>query len=245
MRWAAFALLAGACFSPSFDECRVVCGAAGCPAGLECAPSGYCHAPGQPDQCAQAPDASIPIEEDADLPTDGMSLDGPCEIELIQNGGFEATQGAPRESLPWVASGTPLPAYLMTGEDAFVAHGGSWGVRFGGQNDQEQFLEQSLGTMPPGTSALRLSFHYMTLSTEPLLLRDIVDFELREGPNLLGTFTYIDGAVQQLSWTREDASRTGNFGGRQLSLRVHLTTDGQDLSAFPIDDVSLRAVVCE
>jgi hypothetical protein len=251
VRWVGcVAALVGACFSPSFDECKIVCGGGGCPEGLSCGASGFCELPGQAAVCGAAPDSSIPLE-DGDLPPDPdgsqSSLDAPCEIELLQNGSFEDTQvnGAFRESAPWVPNGVPLPSYLMSGESGFQAHSGTWGVRFGGDDDLSQFLRQSLGTIPAGTTSLKLSFYYRATGDEPLLNRDLLEFELLEGMNELGTFTYIDGAIDRPAYTLEEGLRVGDFGGRQLTLSVHLTTDTADVTNFDLDDVSLRAVVCD
>jgi hypothetical protein len=47
-------LAAGGC-DVSYRVCSVLCGDAGCPAGLACAADGFYHAPGQDAQCAPAP----------------------------------------------------------------------------------------------------------------------------------------------------------------------------------------------
>lgn len=158
----------------------------------------------------------------------------PC-ARPIQNGDFEAG------SSYWILGGTTLIS-------TYRPHSGSYGTWFGGYNNANDTLYQSIviptigPTGQPVTSAYLSYYWYMT--TEETSSSTDYDFLYVRIRNAYGST--LREVERQTNRSVKDAWQYSNFDvsefiGQTVQIHFEVTTDSTDQSSFFVDDVSLSA----
>jgi hypothetical protein len=151
-------------------------------------------------------------------------------VESILNGEFESVIS------PWNFSGV---AMRSTGGQA---HSGAAYLLMGGANGSSGEAYQQV--KPPRGSSLKLSFWLNVTSSETAMTpndRLFIEVCNRAGKTLktLGSFSNLNRS-EPGQYTMRGGYSLAQFAGRHVLIRFRTTTDAASITAFRIDDVSVK-----
>jgi hypothetical protein len=247
----AVAAVVAACYSPSFTPCSIECDGNRCPHDMTCGTDGFCHGSGEP-VCGPVVDASIPVVDGMSLPDGDVADaggDAACRVALLRNGGFEVIEGEGdgRTAPPWAESFLPANPFLADGEGApsFLAHDGSYGLRFEG-NNLDGTVKQRLGKLPAGTHQLELTMFYRSTGTEDVLEKDTLTFTLEDISSPTSVeLAGLDGVEETTAWSQYQAVIDVSPGpAQEWDFEIQIVSGSTKPTRFELDDLTLDAIVC-
>ena len=157
----------------------------------------------------------------------------PSGGNLISNGDFEA--GQPPD--PWVPYTSETEFLVVDG----AGYDGSWGAALGGENAEQDYVEQAFAVSGGATEAT-LSFHWRLTSQDMTLTpydHFLVTLRNSSG-DLVQTVFEGDNTDERGMWFSEEiAVDLAPYVGQTLRLRLEAQTDTSLPTTFFADDVSL------
>lgn len=184
--------------------------------------------PRPPDTAPPPPDAPPP-----DLASPPPDMASP-PVELIANGGFENTLS------PWIETGTGTTYYLNA--SGGIPRTGAGYIYLGSSGTANGAFYQQF-TIPAGATPQLTFWLNVTSSETGTGMDDTLAVEVRNSSGALrGTL---------VTYSNRDKGPTGEytmrgpfdlraFAGEAVRLQFRLTTDASDVTAFRIDDVSVK-----
>lgn len=220
------------------------------------------HEPGPVDARSDGAPAADARQSDA-RPADARPVDAragdaapgdaACQIDLLENGDFEATTGSGdnKTTTPWVTvelSGEKpwlvASASELNAIGAATAHGG-YAAHLGGGNGFSHVLLTSV-TVPAAARQINLTGQFWVRSADSNVSIDDelqIDFTDDEGFLIerIATLSEVDkGAGYQVK-----SFHPGQYGGQTLVLSFKATTNGSAPTDFFFDDLRLVATICD
>jgi C1A family cysteine protease/predicted secreted protein len=161
---------------------------------------------------------------------------GACsDTQVVQNGGFESGDTI------WVQSSGP---YYIIGpvEQGYDPYSGLWSAWFGGYNNADDRLYQTIN-IPAGTSSARLVFYlYVETSDSTSTPYDYFHVELQNAlGGTLDSFLWADNTMSSSDWYRGTVtwSDFSSHASQMRRLFFQGTTDFSYHTNFFVDDVTL------
>ncbi len=126
--------------------------------------------------------------------------------------------------------------------DPFFPHTGAKGVWLGANNNEEDWISQSL-VLPADAGSLNLSYWWAVFTEEnPGAAFDVMRVQLLRVDNVLITTLaeYSNDSAESWVWNLAHADLSA-YAGQTVKLRFHSKNDANNASSFFVDDVSLLA----
>jgi hypothetical protein len=156
------------------------------------------------------------------------------DTQVVQNGGFESGDTI------WVQSSGP---YYIIGpiEQGYYPYSGFWSAWFGGYDDADDGLYQTIN-IPAGTSSAQLVFYlYVETSDSIFTPYDYFYMELQNASGgTLERFLVADNTDSTITWYRVMGtwSDFSSHAGQTRRLFFEGTTDYSDFTNFFVDDTT-------
>jgi hypothetical protein len=180
-----------------------------------------------------APDAA-PLDAAPDAAPDACVPDW---IGLLDNGDFE--QGA----TAWTQTGGTIIREYGAGYP-WPTHSGSWAALFGGVNNADHLLTQTV-TVPASATALRLrgARCFVTEETTVLVEFDTLTVQIQGAVTEEYVFSNLDAGAS-CTWTLFQLDAPTTHAGETVTLSLRGQTDGLEITSFGFDTLTLEALAC-
>lgn len=191
------------------------------------------------DATVDAPPDAAPVDAavpDA-MPDAAPDACVPDWIGLLGNGDFE--QGG----TAWNQTGGTIIRQYGAGYP-WPAHSGTWAALFGGINNADHLLTQSV-TVPANATALRLrgAMCFVTEETTTLVEFDTLTVQIQGAVTEEYVFSNLD-AGETCTWTLFQLDAPTSHAGETVTLSLHGQTDGLEITSFGLDTLVLEALAC-
>lgn len=157
------------------------------------------------------------------------------DTQVVQNGGFESG------NMIWVQSSGPYSIIGPT-EQGYYPRSGLWSAWFGGYDDADDRLYQTIN-IPAGTSSARLVFYLYIYTTDSTSTPyDYFHVELQNASGgTLESFLEADNTMSSSGWYKStmEWSNFSSHAGQTRRLFFQGTTDSSYFTNFFVDDVTL------
>ena len=159
-----------------------------------------------------------------------------CQSAALANGDFE--EG--RQS--WVEAGVEIIARFGEGHLTVAPYSGEWLAWLGGRDNAADVLSQAF-LLPPGQSEIEISYFLRVDTYETGGVYDVFSARLQdENGNLIQEIDAVDNAFSSPGqWVQRAVTIAGleSWAGQNLWLSFEGRTDGNALTSFYVDDVTL------
>jgi hypothetical protein len=162
----------------------------------------------------------------------------PDWIGLLDNGDFE--QGA----TVWTQTGGTLIREYGDGYPWMPHDGSSWAALFGGVNNADHLLTQTV-TVPASATALRLrgALCFVTEETTDSVEYDTLTVQVQGAVTEEHVFSNLD-ADDTCGWTLFQLDAPTSHAGETVTLSLHGQTDISSITSFGLDTLVLEALAC-
>jgi C1A family cysteine protease/predicted secreted protein len=157
------------------------------------------------------------------------------DTQVVQNGGFESGRTV------WVQS-SGLYYIIGPGSQGYYPHNGSWSAWFGGYDNANDRLYQTIN-IPANISSARLVIYlYVESEDDPDTPYDYLHVELQNASGgTLESFLWANNTMSSSYWWKgtKEWTNFSSHAGQTLRLFFQGTTDGSLITNFFVDDVTL------
>jgi hypothetical protein len=159
--------------------------------------------------------------------------------EMIRNGGFEAGE------TDWTEVGVDIIDHRSYPNLPIAPYAGDWLAWLGGRNNASDTIYQNFN-VPSGLKSARLSYVVYMSTAESGGVYDQMAIRLRTaGGDLIQTLASVDNTFTPAKqWVSREmlVPAIAGYQGQALRISFETTTDGNLVSSFYLDNISLTAL---